>query len=210
MGAILFAMTLGFSAAVMPGPFQSYLISTALKHGWRRALLVVVSPLIVDIPIIVAVLIALDALAAFVPLLVDGVRIVGGVFVLYLAWGAWGDFRAGASMGTSPDGAPSTDTPRATFTRGLLMNALSPGPYIFWSTVNGPTLLEALETSVVLGVLFVVAFYGTFLGLLVVISMVFDRVGSISPQVTRWLLLAVAILLAGFGGYLLTTRPTSP
>lgn len=198
-------ITVGFSAGVMPGPMQSYLLNTALKYGWRRALLVIVTPLIVDIPVIVTVLLALDALAGIVPALVDGVRVVGGGFVLYLAWGAWADVRAGASLAdeikAGPD--PGGEPPARTFANGLLMNALSPGPYLFWTTVNGPLLLSALEVSLLWGVAFVVAFYGTFLGAMAVLALTADRLRASGPGVTRGLLVVVAVLLSGFGVYLI-------
>lgn len=197
-------VTVGFSAGVMPGPMQSYLMNTALKHGWRRALLVVVAPLIVDIPVILAVLFALDALASVVPTVIDIVRVVGGVFVLYLAWGALKDFRAGTTFADGIDAeATTTEGPRRTFAQALLMNALSPGPYLFWTTVNGPTLLAALETSFWWGVAFVVAFYTTFLGGMAVIALSVDRLRTLDPRLTRALLLVVAVLLAGFGAYLI-------
>lgn len=190
---------------MLPGPLQSFLMNTALKHGWQRAMLIVICPLIVDIPVIIAVLIALETLAAFIPAIVNGVSILGGLFVLYLAWGAWQDFRKGVSLSqmASDDSAQSVDTPRGTLVRGLLMNALSPGPYIFWSTVNGPTLIRALDQSAGLAAAFVVAFYGTFLGLLTVIAVIFAQLGHVNERLTRWLLLVVALLLTFFGSYLL-------
>ncbi len=205
IGFITQGMTVGFSAGVMPGPMQSYLLNTALKHGWRRALLVVVTPLLVDIPVIVAVLLALDALAAIVPALVDGIRVVGGAFVLYLAWGAWADVRAGTSLTDeiTAGPAPSDEPPVRTFTNGLLMNALSPGPYLFWTTVNGPLLLSALAVSLWWGVAFVVAFYGAFLGAMVVIALTVDHLRSLDPRIGRGLLVFVAVLLTGFGFYLI-------
>ncbi len=199
---------IGFSAAMLPGPLQGYLMNTALKHGWRRALFVVVSPLIVDIPIVLAVLFALDALAAFVPQIVDGIRILGGVFVLFLAWGAWRDVRAGTLLWDAAEDAPTvadTSTPRQTLSKAMLLNALSPGPYLFWTTVNGPLLQQGLTRSVWHGITFLVAFYGTFLGLLVVMAMGIDRLRRVDPRLTRALLLVVAGLLTVFGGWLIYT-----
>jgi threonine/homoserine/homoserine lactone efflux protein len=198
-------ITIGFSAGAMPGPMQSYLMNTALKYGWRRALLVVITPLLVDIPVIVAVLLALDALADVVPAIIDAIRVVGGVFVLYLARAAWLDYRAGVTLTDGIDGSPidRTEPPHRTFLQALLMNALSPGPYLFWTTVNGPTLLRALETSLWWGVAFVAAFYITFLGGYAVLALAIGRLRGIDPHLTRNLLLVIAILLAGFGIFLI-------
>ena len=50
---ILPAFSFGLSAAVIPGPLIAYVVNTTLTQGWRRALLVVLAPLITDAPIIV-------------------------------------------------------------------------------------------------------------------------------------------------------------
>jgi threonine/homoserine/homoserine lactone efflux protein len=207
---LLRGVSLGFSAAALPGPLQGYLMNTTLKHGWRRALYVVVSPLIVDIPIVLAVLLALETMAAFVPRVVDGVRIAGGLFVLYLAWGAWQDFRRGGALQAAAAEQNSTpDTPRSTFSRALLMNAISPGPYLFWTTVNGPLLQDALSHSVLHGVMFIVAFYGTFLSLLALLAVLLARLSAIDERLTRGMVLAAALLLTVLGAVLLYEGVTS-
>lgn len=35
---LVLGMTYAFAASVQPGPLQAYLVSHALRHGWRRAL----------------------------------------------------------------------------------------------------------------------------------------------------------------------------
>jgi threonine/homoserine/homoserine lactone efflux protein len=72
-------VTFGFAAAVQPGPFQTYLISQTVSHGWRRTLPAVFAPLLSDGPIIALVLLVLS----HVP---DGaiqfLRLAGGAFVV--------------------------------------------------------------------------------------------------------------------------------
>lgn len=197
-------MTVGVSAGGMPGPLQGYLMNTALKYGWRRGLLVLIAPLIVDIPVIIAVLVALDALAGVVPVVVDVIRVVGGAFVLYLAWGAFQDYRSGVDFAAvKTDEQAAGETPRGTFTRGLMMNVLSPGPYLFWTTVNGPTLLAALEQSIWHGAAFLVAFYGSFLGFYLLLDLGVDRLRTMDTRFTRGLLLVITVLLVVFGANLL-------
>lgn len=186
-------VSLGFAAGALPGAFQSYIIGTTLLHGWRRGLLVIFAPLVVDGPIILVVVFLLGQLSA------EAIRLIqaaGGLFLLYIAWGTWRSLRAGA--GLSLDAASSgTGTARSIFGRGLVMNALSPGPYIFWGTVTGPLLLGALEQSALHAVAFLVSFYGTFLAMLALIVLVFDRVRRLDERVTRallWLMLAVLVV----------------
>ncbi len=196
---------LGFAASVTPGPLTGYMMNVSLKHGWRRALWVIVSPLIVDIPIILAVLLALDAIATRLPQFIDIIRGVGGIFVLYLAWGAWNDFRAGTT-------ATEIDTPQQVgdlnltiLPKAMLLNALSPGPYLFWTLANGPLLQQALEQSPLHGIIFLIAFYGTFLGLLTAQAFALDRLRRLDARLMRGMLLAACVLLAGVGGWLLVT-----
>jgi len=38
-GYFIMGVVYAFAAAVQPGPFQAYLISQSLSHGWRRTIL---------------------------------------------------------------------------------------------------------------------------------------------------------------------------
>ena len=119
-------LVLGGTAAAQPGPLQAFLLSQTLKNGWRRTLPAALAPLISDGPIVALVLLALTRLPER---LLNWLQIGGGLFLLYLAWGAYGVFRS-AAAGAAPHHPESAG-------RGLLkaalMNALSPNPYIFWA-----------------------------------------------------------------------------
>lgn len=199
---ILPAFSLALSATALPGPLQAYIISVALRHGWRKGLVVVVSPLLTDIPIIVVTLLMLEQLAAYVPQIIPVIRLAGGVFLLWLAWGAWKQYRAGVGM-SARDGQPADDTGGVTrlhiLTTGILMNYLSPGPYLFWTTVNGPLLMKALVVSQWHAVAFLLSFYGVFLLGLGAIFITFDRLGRMNERVTRGLTLVTLVLILWFG-----------
>ena len=49
----------GFTAAVQPGPFQTFVLAQALNRGWRRALPMALAPLLSDGPIITLMLLVL-------------------------------------------------------------------------------------------------------------------------------------------------------
>ncbi len=80
----------GFSAAVQPGPFQTYLISQTLLNGWRRTLIAALAPLVSDGLIILTVLLVLTRVP---PAFRLALQLAGGVFILYLAWGAFRAWR---------------------------------------------------------------------------------------------------------------------
>ncbi|MEP7290446.1 MAG: LysE family transporter [Chloroflexota bacterium] len=186
--------TLGLTAGILPGPLQTYLIQTTLTQGWRKSILLIVSPLIADIPVII---LTVFILSQFPPEFIRAVQIIGGLFVLWLARAAWLSFRAGAEIGAG--GETLTLSTRQLLTRAVLVNLLSPGPYIFWATVNGPLLVQGLRQSVLHGAAFMVAFYGTFLGVLSAFVLVFNRVRSLNPRITRALLLIITLIMLVFG-----------
>ena len=73
------AIGLGVSAATIPGPLIAYLVNTAATQGWRKALLVVLAPLLTDAPIIALMTFILGQMPA------DALRLIqlaGGCFML--------------------------------------------------------------------------------------------------------------------------------
>ncbi len=126
-------LSLGAAAAAQPGPFQAYLLSQTLKNGWRRTIWAAFAPLISDGPIVTLMLLILTRTPDwFLRLL----QIAGGLFLIYLAYGAVVTMQTAVS----PQSHPPSATNRKTILEATLMNALSPNPYIFGATVAGPVL----------------------------------------------------------------------
>jgi threonine/homoserine/homoserine lactone efflux protein len=186
-------ISLGFLAGVQPGPFQTYVISAALSLGWRRGIVVVIAPLITDAPIIVVVVFVLGQVLP--PVVKIALRIVGGLFLLWLAFATWKQLRAGITIG----GEATISAGQSTLKRAVLMNFLSPGPYIAWSTFNGALLLQGLEQSSLHAAAFVAAFYVTFLSILALIVVVFDRLRRLDERITRVVLRLTVLILVVFG-----------
>jgi threonine/homoserine/homoserine lactone efflux protein len=123
-------------------------------------------------------------------------QLAGGAFVLYLAWGA---FRAWQRYDvTSP---PAPDAGQQSLLRAALTNALSPGPWIFWSLVTGPLLVQGWQESPTTGVGFLVGFYGAMISCLAAIIVVFGAARQLGPRVNRAMIGLSALALAGFGIY---------
>lgn len=190
---LLQGMTLGFSGAVSPGPFQAYLISQSLRLGWKRALPAALAPLITDGPIIALVLVVLSSLP---PAFLRGLQIVGGFFVLYLGWKSFGAYRRFqlASL-------PLPQVERLNVLQAALMNFLSPGPYIFWSILAGPILIAGWKESTSLGMAFLGGFYTAMVGTLAVLVLFFGLARQIGPRINRAMLGVSALALLGFGFY---------
>ena len=183
----------GFAAAAQPGPFQTYLVSQSLLKGWRKTLLFALAPLVSDGPIITLCLLVLSQVPDWLKMFL---YIAGGLFILYLAYGAfiaWKNF---------DPRLPATETGNQQgILKAALMNVLSPGPYIFWSLVTGPILITGWRETPVYGIGFLLGFYMTMISSLVLIIVVFGSARQAGPRVNRALLGVSAIALFCFGMY---------
>ena len=199
---VLYYLATGFSYALsavsIPGPLQTNILSVTLRFGWRRGIVTIFSPLISDVPIAFLMIVVLGSLPDAA---LNLIRIGGGFFLWYLAYNAYQQVRAGATF--RADSQAQMESVRAVLFKAVMINLLNPGPYIFWGALNGPTLVAALRESFVLALVFLLAFYGTFLGGLGLLVLLFDRLGSISPRVTRRILIFTILLLSFFGGRLI-------
>lgn len=175
----------GFSAAVLPGPYQAYLISQTLARGWKRTLPAALAPLISDGPIITLCLLVLSQVPAWFERFL---HLAGGSFILYLAYGAYKAWR-----GYESNNAAAGSGVQGSVLKAALMTALSPGPYIYWSLVTGPILLQGWRETPVYGLGFMAGFYLTMLASLGAIILVFGLARQVGPRVNR-LLLGVSIL----------------
>ena len=185
----------GFAAASQPGPFQTYLISQSISRGWRRTLPSALAPLLSDGPIIALWLLVLSQVPVWMEQVLYG---VSGVFILYLAWGALRAWR------TPP--APSALDLEADLPMGkaVVMNMLSPGPYIFWTLVTGPILVAGWRESPAYGLSFIGGFYLTLVGALAAIVLVFGLAARFGEGINRAMLGVSAVALLVFGLYQLS------
>ena len=190
---ILQGIGYGFSAAVQPGPFQTYLISQALTQGWKRTLIAAFAPLVSDGPIILLCLLVLSQ----VPQSLERfLYIASGLFILYLAYGSYKSWR------NFDNYLPQSETgTRQSILKAALMNLLSPGPYIFWSLVTGPILIRGWRESTHYGVIFMLGFYASMILSLCAIIYLFGSTRQLGPKLNRILLGLSAIALFCFGLY---------
>lgn len=155
----------GLSAGFSPGPLTALVISETLKHNAAEGAKIAMAPLITDLPIIVAGVWAVS-LAAGASWALGLIALVGGGYLARLGWESL-RFR-----GVS--GETETVPPRS-FRRGVIANLLNPNPYLFWGTVGGPLLAQALTHSPAAAALFLVPFYGLLVGVKVGIAGVVGR-----------------------------------
>lgn len=145
---------IGFPTAAQPGPFQAYLLNETLDKGWKKTFIVAFAPLISDGPIIALTLFVLSALPPFfIPML----RIFGGIYLSYLAITIIlhaDDSDVDANEQKGVEGVK----------RAILVNMTGPGPWIFWSSIGGPLLLEGGKISLLNPTGFLLGFYTSMVG----------------------------------------------
>ena len=183
----------GFAAAAQPGPLQTYIISQSLAKGWKKSLPAAFAPLVSDGPIIALCLLVLSQVPEWFQ---KFLYIAGGLFVLYLAYGAYKSWKNFTS---------STQNAEAGIQQSVLktavVNVLSPGPYIFWSLITGPILIAGWRETPIFGITFLLGFYSTFILLLMLIIVVFGAMRNLGEKVQRALLGISALALFCFGLY---------
>jgi threonine/homoserine/homoserine lactone efflux protein len=204
---LLHGAALGFGAAASPGPFQAFLLARGARDGPWRALPLALAPLASDGPVVALVLLVLSQAP---PFLLRGLGVAGGAFLLWIAWGtvralaappAPGPVRpggAGTSSGAGSPPAPAEGHAGA-FARAALVNALGPGPWIFWSAVGGPTLLEAWRAGAGQALAFLGGFYALLVGGNGALVLLAGWAGSTGPRAARALGWGSAAVMAVLG-----------
>lgn len=205
---LLQGAALGITAAATPGPFQTYLINQTLVGGWRRGAPLPFAPLISDPPIILAVLLFLNQIPTHFTQLIS---LAGGLFVLFLAWSLWREWRKSGSADsqlTVPDQQTAADVSTnkpiwRAISKGALMNLLSPGPYLFWALVSGPILMMGWQHSPFSGSAFLIGFYGAMIIGMLGLVILFQQTRRLGERVVRIMVLVSIVVLVVFGIILL-------
>lgn len=184
-------LVLGATAAMQPGPLQAYLLSLTTRYGWRRALPATFSPLISDGPILILVFLVLTTAP---PLTLHTLQIAGGLYLIYLAYNAFQNFRSATAI------EPESENPaRQSLLKGALINLLSPNPYIFWATIAGPIFISGWREAPSYGLGFLFGFYVAIIGGFMAFVALFALTGSIDARLNRALngFSALALLIFG-------------
>lgn len=185
--------TIGFAAAVTPGPLAIFVISQALRSGWRRAMPAAFAPLISDGPIAILVL---TILSRTPPRMFVYLRLLGGAFLLYLAYGAW---RASQNFDTEK---PATAEPRQrSALKAGMINWLNPNPYISWSFVLGPILIHGWRISPANGIALLAGFYVVMISGMIGMIFLFSAAKKLGNRIQKPLIALSAVALACFAIY---------
>lgn len=156
---------LGLSAGFAPGPLLALVMSETLEHGIGSGIRVAIAPIITDLPIIAVTFLLLSQLSGVEGLL-GIISLAGGCYVLYMGFES---VRSKAGERTCSQAAPRS------LSKGVLTNALSPHPYLFWISVGVPILLKSQDAGRAAPVLFIGGFYLFLVGSKVSLAMLVGR-----------------------------------
>lgn len=195
---LMLGISLGFGAGVTPGPLLSLVIMASLRGGFPAGLRMACVPLLSDLPVVV---LAITAVHALPDALARALSVIGGLYVLYL--GVDGLREARTAVPPAPGGrVPGSGRE---LLRGVLVNLLSPHPWLFWITVGGPAFATAWDRLPAAALAFVAGFYLLLVGAKVVLAAL---IGAGRHRLTargyRLLLAASGLLLIGAGAVLVT------
>ncbi len=160
---------LGLAAGFSPGPLMALVLAQSLRFGTREGLKVALAPLITDVPIVILSTVLVSAAAGMAAGLLGAISLAGAVFV---AWLGVESMRTTGVEAGRPDEAPRS------WTRGAVVNALSPHPYLFWITVGAPLLIRASGEGTLAVAAFLVGFYACLVGVKMVLAVVAGRAGG--------------------------------
>jgi threonine/homoserine/homoserine lactone efflux protein len=161
MRELLLGLTIGFSAGVSPGPLLAFVVTTSLRHGRWAGFQVAASPLVTDPPIIILTLTVLNAVPGRV---VAAVGTIGAGVVLKLGISTLR--QAHRAELPALEGGAATHS----LGQGVMVNLLSPHPWLFWMSVGSPLLIIAWHHGAVYGGAFLLGFYGLLVGSKVVLA----------------------------------------
>jgi threonine/homoserine/homoserine lactone efflux protein len=123
-------------------------------------------------------------------------RIIGGFYILYLAWDAYKTTKRTEDISLSD--VPQSRQ-RVTFLKGITMNLLNPNVYIFWATIGVPTILTGWQISPFYGIAFGFGFYITMIPVTMFWIRLMGTVGYLKPSLQTklsWLIIVLLVIVS--------------
>ncbi|KOX65098.1 lysine transporter LysE [Pseudomonas psychrophila] len=117
---------------LIPGPLSLLMISNSLNYGLRRSYPAFLGGVFASICLLSASALGLGALLLASEKLFSALKIVGALYLFYLAWQSWKHSRQPATVTNVPEAAPK---PRfsALFGRAFVLGASNPKDILFFA-----------------------------------------------------------------------------
>lgn len=192
---LLIGSSFALAAALQPGPLQVFYLAKVAEQGWRKTMTAAFAPLISDGPIALIAVLLVRQLPSSLRV---GLQAAGGLLMLFLAASS---LRSWQKQQENPPGQ-GKKTPRTIF-QAALVNLLNPNPYLAWSLVMGPAVVNAWTIQPIFAGALLFSFYFTMISTSLVLIFLLGTTLTLRPQIRRSLLLVSALLLAVLGLYFL-------
>ncbi|MHC1757871.1 MAG: LysE family translocator [Methanosarcina sp.] len=160
MGAFL-----GLAAGTSPGPLLAVTISETLQHGKWEGIKVAISPLITDLPIILAVLFVLSHLTSS-DFFIGIIAFFGASYLIYSGI---------ESLKIKKDSVELNVEKKDALKKGVIVNFGNPHPYIFWLSIGGPIVFKSLSIHIWATILFIAGFYIFLVGSKVIVALIVEK-----------------------------------
>jgi len=160
---------LGLSAGFAPGPLLTLVISETLQHDIKSGIKVALAPIITDLPIIILTLFILSKLSNFHNIL-GLISLTGGLFILFMGY---------KSLRTKGVKINLDGIKPKSLIKGVLANALSPHPYLFWFSVGAPIMTKAMLQNISAPLAFIISFYTFLVGSKIVLAILIGKSKSL-------------------------------
>ena len=193
LSAFLDGAMLGLGAAVPIGPVNLLIMAAALRR-FHLGVLVGIGAMCADLTYLLLILVGVFALVES-PLFYDSVALLGGLFLLWLAWQIFARRNTPMSTTLYPDIGPA-----GTWIRGYLVTLFSPYTIAFWVSAS---TLAATRHSDQVGVLMGGMMIAIGVWVLLLPAVIHKSRGLLSPALVRLFALLSSIVLVWIGGKLL-------
>jgi threonine/homoserine/homoserine lactone efflux protein len=186
---LLTGIVFGLTAGISPGPILTLVITETLRHNKREGIKIAVTPLITDIPIIALTLFVFSQITHS-DFILGIISLLGGAFIAYLGY---------ETIKVRGMEAELTQPKPRSLRKGIIVNFLSPHPYIFWLVVGSPLLFKAYQLNPWASVAYVVAFYVCLVGSKIVVATLVDRSRSfLKNKAFIWIMRVLGLALLTF------------
>ncbi|NBF02583.1 LysE family transporter [Pseudomonas sp. Fl5BN2] len=117
---------------LIPGPLSLLMISNSLNYGLRRSYPAFLGGVLASICLLNASALGLGALLLASEQLFSALKVVGALYLFYLAWQSWQQSRQPSHGAVVPEAAPKPRF-RALFGRAFVLGASNPKDILFFA-----------------------------------------------------------------------------
>jgi len=144
---------LGTVEGFKPGPLQTLVITETLKRDWKAGFKVTLAPLVTDGPIILFCALIVSSLSNNDQIFAT-ISFAGALFLTYMAY---------ETFMINEVKINEVDSRNSPLYKGVITNLLNPNPYIYWTLIGSPFLVQAFEKGTFLPLVFILPFFIAFI-----------------------------------------------